>query len=112
MENLCLYLIINLFSTFNQHSNIGPVWPNHLDLILTNNCVIILGADKALSFFQLCDHETVKTQEWLPSWFFQRLCLYVVVSLSQLGFSCSLHIKIFKRTLKPDHLAHLKLIGI
>lgn len=112
MENLCLYLIINLFSTSNQHSNIGPVWPNHLALILTNNCMIILGVDKALNFFQLCDHETVKTQEWLPSWFFQRLCLYVVVSLSQLGFSCSLHIKIFKRTLKPDHLAHLKLIGI
>lgn len=78
MENLCLCLIVSLFSTLNQQSNIGSLRPNHLDLVLTNNCAIVLGTKKALGSFQLCDPETVKTQEWLLPGDPWRLCFHVV----------------------------------
>lgn len=47
----------------------------HLDLVLTNNCVTILGTNEALGLFQLCDAETLKTQERLLPGIFQSLCL-------------------------------------
>lgn len=49
MESLCLCLILNLFSTRNQPSHIGSLRPNHLDLVLTNNCVIVWGTVRFLA---------------------------------------------------------------
>lgn len=70
--------MMDLFSTLNQQSYIGSLRPSHLDLVLTDNCVVVLGTNKALSSFQLCGSETMKTQEWLLPGDSQRLCLHVV----------------------------------
>lgn len=86
---------MTLFSTFNQHSNVGSVRPNHLAFILTNNCVIILGNDKVLRFYHLCDPETTDSGT-APSGSLQSLCLQAVVSPSPLGFNCYFQIQVFR----------------
>lgn len=75
------------FQHLIRKSSVGAQRLDQLDLVLTNIYVII---------FQLCDSETIKTQEWLLSGYFQSVCLHVVVSLLQLGCNCYLQIKGFR----------------
>lgn len=112
MENPCLYLMMSLFSTLNQQSNnIGSPTSSHLDLVLTSDCVFVLGINQALGSFQLCDPETVKTQEWLLPGYSQRSSSTWVV-FPTAGLWLLPPNKGVQETLKLGHLGELKLIGI
>lgn len=112
METPYLYLMMSLFSTLNQQSNnIGSPTSSHLDLVLTSDCAFILGTNQALGSFQLCDPETVKTQEWLLPEYSQRSAFTWVV-FPTAGLWLLPPNKGIQETLKSGHPGELKLIGI
>ena len=112
MENPYLYLIMSLFSTLNQQSNnIGSPTFSHLHLVLTSDCAFILGTNQALGSFQLCDPETVKTQEWLLPGYSQRSAFMWAV-FPTAGLWLLPPNNGVQETLKSGHLGELKLIGI